>query len=136
LQLFEAATQAMPIELSNDALGVQLTIIKRAKEQLELLESGYEEQVKESIKKGKNIRGWLNEQTYGRLKWIKPISEIILLGEMLQIDLKKPDDVITPTQAKDKGVDNSMVNAFSSKPNTGMKIVPENLDKIMQVFQK
>lgn len=134
LSLYEVASKPMPTELTPDALGVQLAIIKRARKQLEYLESGYEEQTKSLIRAGKNVPGWMAEQGYGIEKWNKPVEEIINLGKLLNTDFSKPPAVITPKQARKKGVDNSLISAFSVTPRTGIKIVPDNCNKAKQVF--
>ena len=134
LSLYEVVSKPTPNELTPDALGVQLTIIKRAKKQLEYLESGFEEQVKSLIRSGKNIPGWMVEQGYGIEKWNKPIEEIINLGKLLNTDFSKPSAVITPKQARKKGVDDSLISAFSETPRTGIKIVLDNCNKAKQVF--
>ena len=80
--------------------------------------------------------GWVVEQGIGREKWGKPIAEVIALGDMLEFDLRKPVDAITPNQAKKLGVDESVITAYSTKPRTGLNIVSDNGNKAKQVFKK
>ncbi len=135
-RLYEASTKSVPVELSAEALGVQLAIVKRARKQLEYLESGFEEQAKSLIRSGALVPGWVVEQSIGREKWGKPIAEVIALGDMLEFDLRKPVDAITPNQAKKLGVDEAVITAYSTKPRTGLKIVSDNGNKAKQVFKK
>lgn len=135
MQLYEITRQPVPEPLSFEALGIQLAIIKRALKQLEYLESGFEEQVKNLIRSGKNIPGWMVEQSSGRETWSKPISEVIMLGELLGHNLKKPDDAITPNQARKLGIDKDVIKLYSATPKTGFKVVPDNLNKAKQVFK-
>lgn len=134
--LYEVTTKPVPIELSPEALGVQLSIVVRALKQLEYLESGFKEQVTSLIRSGKLISGWTMEPSFGNEKWDKPVEEVIALGDMLQIDLRKPVDAITPNQAKKLGIDEAVITAYSIKPRTGLKIVPDNGNKAKQVFKK
>jgi len=136
LGLYEVTTKPVPVELSPEALGVQLAIVKRARKQLEYLESGFEEQVKGIIRSGSLVSGWAVEQGFGRETWGKPIKEVIALGDMLNFDLRKPVDTITPNQAKKLGVDEAVITAYSTKPRTGLKIVSDNGNKAKQVFKK
>ena len=131
--LYEVASKPVPVELSAAALGTQLTIVKRARKQLEYLESGFEEQVKGLIKSGKNVPGWGTEQTYGREKWGKPFEEVIAMGDMLGNDLRRKE-AITPNQARKLGIDDEMVKAYSTTPHAGLAIVPDNGNKVKQVF--
>lgn len=134
--LYEVATKPVPVELSPEALGVQLAIVKRARKQLEYLESGFEEQAKGLIRSGSMVPGWSVEEGIGREAWAKPIEEVIALGDMLEFDLRKPVAAITPNQAKKLGVDEAVITAYSTKPRTGLKVVPDNGNKAKQVFKK
>lgn len=132
--LFEVTAKPLPLELSTQALGVQLAIVRRAIDQLNYLESGYAEQIKSLIASGQRVPGWVAEMGRGRLTWKKPINEIIVLGDMLKKELRKPDQAITPNQAIKLGVDQNIVFLYSDKPKTGLNIVPDNNNKAEQVF--
>lgn len=134
VKLYEVATQPMPLELSPEALGVQLAIVKRAAKQIEYLVSGFEEQAKGLIRSGVNVPGWITEQGVGREKWDKPVEEVIAMGDMMGYNLRKPEDVITPIQSKKLGIDEAVISAYSIKPNTEMKIVPDNINRVRQIF--
>jgi hypothetical protein len=136
LGMYEAVSKPVPVELSPDALGLQLSIVKRARKQLEYLESGFETQASALIKKGTMVPGWSVEQKIGRQKWDKPVEEVIALGDMLNLDLRKAPDAITPIQAKKLGIDDAVIMAYSTHPRTGLEIVPDNGNKAKQVFKK
>ena len=133
-QLFEVAMRPVPMELDPESLGVQLAIIKRAIKALEYLESGYDEQVKNLIRGGTLIPGWMVETGRGRERWAKPASEVIALGKLLKQDLAKPLEAITPNAARKLGIDNAVISAYSEKPSTGLKVVPDDGKKARQVF--
>lgn len=135
IQLYEVSNQPTPVELSPAALGVQLTIIKRAVKQLEYLESGFDEQVKNLVRSGVNVPGWMVEAGVGREAWNKPTPEIIALGDALGHDLRKPDNLITPNQARKMGVDDAIIAAYSEKSSTGLKLVPDNGNKARRIFE-
>ena len=124
-RLFEATGAPMPVELSDNALGFQLTLIKRALKQLEYLESGFEEQLKSRVKSGALIPGWVIEPSFGRAKWNHPVADVLAMGEMFNVDLRK-NEAIIPNQAIKLGVDEAVTTAYSTKPNTGVKVVPDN----------
>ena len=135
VQLYEVAGQPIPVELPLDALGVQLAIVQRAIKQLEYVESGLSEIVKGLIKSGKNVPGYMLAQGVGREKWTKPTSEILSMGTMMGHDLKKPDEACTPNQARNKGIDGAVIMAYSQKPNTGLKLMPDNGNKAKRMFK-
>lgn len=134
--MYEAVGAPLPTNPTPEEVGVQLSIVKRARKQLEYLESGLEEQVKGLIHSGKLVRGWGTAETYGREKWAKPVAEVLALGDMLEFNLRKPEEAITPNEAKKLGIDAAVITAYSTKPRTGLKIVPDNGNKAKQVFSK
>ncbi len=132
-RLFEAAAKPVPLELSNQSLGVQLSLIKRAIKQLEDLESGYEAQITSKVRTGEVVPGWVTVNTFAREDWNKPLDEVFAMGDMFEKDLRKPK-AITPNQARKLGVDEAVITAYSSKQCTGIKVVPDNENKAKQVF--
>jgi len=135
LGLYELAMKPTPMELTPQALGLQLAIVSRGRKQLEYLESALEEQVKGLIKTGKPVPGWEAEPSFGRETWAKPIDEVIALGKLLGKDLRK-DGAKTPNQARTLGIDDAVISAYSETPRTGLKLVPDNGNKTRQVFMK
>lgn len=133
LSLYETVTKPIPAELSPEAMGVQLALIKRARKALEYLESGFEEQVTSIIRGGAAVPGWMVEQSYGRERWAKPVEEVFALGDMLGHDLRDPK-AVTPNQARKLGIDDAVIMAYSEKPKAGVKIVPDNGNKAKHVF--
>ena len=136
LGMFEAINKPIPAELSPMQLGTQLSIIKRARKQLEYLESGYEEQLKSLIRGGSNVPGWRVEQGVGNRQWAKPNDEILKLGELMGVDLREPIKPVSPTQAEKKGIDKEVVAAYVERKHTGLKVVPDNNNKAREVFSK
>ena len=134
--LYEAASRPIGLNLSPQALGVQLAIIKRARKQLEYLESAYEEQAKSTVKSGTPVPGWTFQDAYGRERWAKPIPEVVDMGKRLEIDIQKPIEAITPVQARAAGIPDEVVRAYSETPRTGIKLVPDDPNRIKQVFEK
>jgi hypothetical protein len=135
LRLYELAGQPIPVELPLDALGVQLAIVKRAIKALAFIESGIEEQAKGLITSGSNVPGWILEQGYGREKWKAPAAEVIALGDLMGIDIRKPLEAITPKQAVKLGIDASVIKAYSETPKSSLKLVSDNGNKAKQVFK-
>ena len=132
--LFEVSMQPTGIDLTPEALGVQLAIVNRAIKQLEYLQTGFTEQVNAVIKNGSIVPNFALEIGVGRLSWSKPANEIIALGNVLGIDLQKHDAIKTPTQAKQLGIDETVIEAYSEKPKTGLKLVSDNGNKAKMVF--
>ncbi len=136
MTLYEVAQAPQGIDLSPQALGVQLSIVTRARKQLEYLEAGYIEQAKSLVKRGATVPGWAYEDAYGREKWAKPVKEVVAMGQLCKIDIAKPQDALTPKQARDAGVPDDVVRAYSMTPRAGIKLVPDNANRIKEAFSK
>jgi hypothetical protein len=134
LQLFEAATAAVPIQLEPAALGLQLRLIERARKQLEYLETGYHEQITLLAKSGQDVPGWAIQPKCGRERWTLPAGDVLRLGEMFGVDLAKAAEPVTPNQARKLGIDEHVIKPYCEIPRTGVKIVPDDSNKAKQVF--
>jgi len=113
-------------------LGVLYGLVKRAKEQLEFLETGLEAQIRSVMSTGVNVPGWISEPSQGRESWDKAPAEIFKLGDMLQIELRK-EQAITPSQARKAGVLPELVAAYSSR-KTGTKLSQNSGDIARKIF--
>ena len=131
--LFEVVGQPIPTVLPPEALATQFALIQRAKKQIDYLESGFEEQIKSLIRSGVNVPGYMVEQGKGRERWAKPVEEVIALGDLLKLDLRK-NAAITPKAAKKLGIDAAVISAYSETPNTGLKLVSDDGTKAKRIF--
>lgn len=133
LGLYEMASAPVPVELSVEALGYQLSIITRAAEQLKALKSGYEAQVESLVRKGTDVPGWSLIPATKREVWTRPNNEVINIGDMMGLDLRK-DVILTPNQARQMGLESSILEAFSERPSGGLKLVIDNGNQAKQAF--
>lgn len=126
------------LDLSPHALGLELRALKRSQALLEARVSGLEAEATAKIKRGELVPSWILESTPGRLAWRKPAAEILALGQMLGLDLAKPQDVITPTQAKAVAktakVSGEIFDAYASRPTGAAKLVADDGTKARLTF--
>lgn len=121
--VLDIAGANIPHELPNEALALQLRLIKRGMARLEALKLGLEGQAMARIRAGQRVPGWAIEQGKGREKWTRPVAEVLALGELMGVNLAKPQEAITPNQARTAGVDASVIKAYSVEPNGENKLV-------------
>lgn len=133
MQLYELANKTTPLNLSPQALGVQYAIVKRAREQLEYLESGLSEEIKSRLHTGTRVPGFHMEPGRGRESWERPVKEIRLLGELMGVELGK-DEVITPFQARKLGIDPAILDRYVSIPKRGNKLVADDGSQAKRIF--
>lgn len=133
MEYYEVSTQPTPLNMSDEDLALQYSIVSRGVEMLKALQSGYQEQIEIKLRQGKSIPGYGLEPSFSRLKWSKPYHEIKKLGEFLKKKLTK-DALITPNQAIDLGLDEEVVKQYSSKTKTGVKLVKQDTSNARRIF--
>lgn len=125
-------------ELPPDQMGRELTVLRLAQTLIKARLTGAEANVTAKLRAGTRVDGWAFEPTYGRKDWTVSPEVVATLGDGLGVELRKPLDVITPTQAADKGVDAAVISLYSDSPRTGVKLVPDNnlLNKARSGFEQ
>lgn len=120
---------ATPQATGNDALSVEITILRAAMQRVQWRLDARETEALLRIKAGQYVPGFMIEAGKGRRAWSATPTEIIGLGDTCGIDLRKPQDVVTPAQAIDKHLDESIVHAMSEKKTTFKLVDDRNLAK-------
>ena len=92
----EYVDNAVPQELSPEAMAIEIRTLRRAAEAIGYRLSGHEAQ---AAAMG-GIPGFSVTRGAGKLDWASPLSEVFTLGDGFGVDLRKSPDAITPTQAK------------------------------------
>lgn len=123
--------------LSGHELSIQLRILQRASKQIKALLSSYEEQAIAQLRNGEQLPGYSIEQGKGRKRWKKdtPVDEIIMMGELMGFDPRKPVDLDTPTKLIKLGIDETVINLYSETPSTGLKLVEMSGAKLRNIFR-
>ena len=124
--------------LSGHALGVELRLLQRAQEMIKMRLSGLEEQALHEIKQGKHVTFYSAKTTYGRKRWKKdvPVDQVIMMGDLLTVDLRKPQELDTPAQCVKKGIDPSVIEQYAETPITGVKLEQVDERSIRSVFER
>ena len=127
-------------QLPADALGLQLANITRAEAILQAMRTGLEQQAESLIRSGQLVPGWSMQPASSTLKWTVPATEVIELGELLEVPLTKPPAPITPTQAisklKKAGIDTAVIDAYSKRESGAMRLTIDNSTLAKKVFSQ
>ena len=123
-------------DLSGAALATEIIALRTAQDAVKARLVGLEEQAVANVRKGEAVPGLMVEQGYGRERWRKDIDqqEVIDMGDLMGVDLRKPRELMTPMQCGKKGVDESVIKAYSEKPKTGWKLKIATEDRIRKMF--
>jgi len=135
-KLADVVRVAPPLELDDHAAALELMFLERAEAILGARISGLKAQVERRLRDGAPMPFYGLEQTFGRLAWTKPADEVFILGELFGVELRKPAEPITPTQAKKLGIDEAVLSAYAERPRTGVKLVADSTHKAKKVFGK
>lgn len=124
--------------LSGHSLGVELKLLQRAQEMIKMRLSGLEEQALHEIKQGQHVPYFAAKPTYGRKRWKKeiPVEQVIMMGDLMGQDLRKPVELDTPAQCIKKGIDPAVVEQYAETPSTGVKLEPVTERGIKMVFSR
>jgi len=143
---FDVITSTAPINITGNNLSVELKLFRRMSELIKYRLSALETQTERELLAGKVLSGFKLQQGYGRKRWCKDTNtkEVLMMADLLGVDLRKPDNLDTPTQsivkfkkhAKAMGVkyDPKVVEQYFETPKTGLKIVEDDGKLAKQVF--
>lgn len=123
-------------ELPNEALGQEARILQEAMDVLKARLEGLKTQVEILARSGKAVPFWSLENGRSLLKWNEDVkvAEVRSLGEVLGIRLTKAETLVTPTQAKDAGVDMVVLDAYATRLPSGKVLKPDSTIKTRKVF--
>lgn len=124
-------------DLSGHNLGVELKLLRRAEEMIKARLSGLEEQALYELRNGKHVTFFGSQMGTGRERWRKdvPTEQIIMMGDMLGVECRKPVELDTPAQLKKKGIDPQVIAEYSEKPSTGLKLVEVTEKDVANIFK-
>lgn len=132
--ILDYAASGLPAELPPRALGYELGLAEHAYDMLEVRLKALRADALARMQSGVDVPGFGITHPEGRLKWTKPAAEVFALGDLLDLDLRKPAEAITPTQAINKGVDESVINAYSGRSKGAATVTQFDATKTRKIF--
>ena len=129
--------KAQPEQMSPQAVGVELRLVKWAIKMLEGREAGLKAHAEACINAGVQVPYWRMGSAPGRLAWAEGFTaeQRIAWGMLFGVDLSKPSQTITPTQAiKQKGLAESVVHEYASRPRGPIKLIPDDEKQFRKAF--
>lgn len=120
------------------AMGQELRIIRMALKRLEARETGLAAAVEAALRSGQSVPFFGMKPKQTKLMWRDGVSldEVRALGEMLGISLLKAPAIITPTQAKDAGVDEAIVLEYAHRPPGAMALAEDDPRAVRKIVSK
>lgn len=135
LSIVDMTQGASILELPPEALGKELSTLQDAQDRLKARITGLEQQAQLELEKGRTVAGFELANSLGNLAWTAPKDRVLALGDLLGVDLRKPQEPITPTQAIKAGVDEATVKGISNRASRGVELKRIKLNKLKEVFK-
>jgi hypothetical protein len=130
----DLSSENLSYELDPRQTGWELKYLRHAAAMIDARMTGLEEQAKSMIMRGESVPGFKLEPGQGREHWNADPNEIITLGIMMELNLAKPAQVITPAQAKKLGLPDDILSTYSQRIPGKMKLIEDN--NAAKVFRK
>jgi len=122
-----AQLRAEPLNLPPAALGRELAVVEDAIATLQMRATGLTAQAEALIARGERVAGFGMEPSRSNLRWSGSLDEVLALGDAMGVDLRKPADYITPTQARDRRLlPIEVIDSVTERPPGKMKLVRVN----------
>ena len=128
----QVSTEAVPVNLPADAVGLELDYIKRAIKALEYQETALLEYAEALITKGEVVPGYARVPASGFRQWNLDDKTMIMIGEATSNDFRSTK-TITPAQAEKIGIDESFIKAQTNRPSS-MKLKRLSKNSVKKVF--
>jgi len=132
LDAVDTAGTAVALDLPTDAAAHEKRRLDWAIDQLKARSSGLEQQLLDAMKRGQHVPHFHVEHGAGREVWSKPAAEVLTLGQLYGVDLGKPVEPITPTQARERyGI---VTAGFTTRGTGEAKLVADSPYQAMKIF--
>jgi len=130
----DVSMQAQPVDLPPHAVGLELRQIDEALKRLEARKTGLEEQALGLLRGGTLVPFFSAEPTSGQERWAIPTDQVVALGKIFDVDLRKPA-TLTPNQARKAGVPDVAMEGMSERPRGALRLVRVKDDAAKLAFE-
>jgi len=115
------------------SMAQELRMLEAMGERLKARASGLRAKLEALAKQGERIPWYRMEATVGREEWTDPATAAAL-AKIEGIDLVKPNQLITPNQARKLGFDADLVKQFSQRKPGSLKLIPDDNSQSRRIF--
>lgn len=126
--------QSVPVILSDEALGMELKLLRDAAEILKHRIGGLEaDAIERMTRKGRRVLHFAMEQSLGMEGWKVPDDQVIAMGKLFGKQLGKTK-ALTPKQAVAAGMPSELVAPLIKQETKGLKLVEDDGKKAAKAF--
>lgn len=136
----DQSNKTFALEMTAEGLAYEKQLIDTALARMTERSRAIDVMVEGRIRKGELIPGYRMMDAFGRKAWSCAKEQVLLMGKAFKLDFKKPDDVITPTQAiallKKNGLPADAIKSFHHSPKAGVKLVADDGTRAKLIFSE
>jgi hypothetical protein len=130
----DEAKRITPLVLEPAQAGLELQMLEASLAAMKARVSGLQQQLLFAARQGKPTPGWRMQAGESRERWKVPAAQVATIGDLMRLDLRKPLDVLTPRQAREKGLDPDTVAALAERSATALELVRDDGSEARKVF--
>ena len=125
-----------PLNLTSRQAATELALLTQAADALKHRIKGLEAQIEHDLTRGVPVPFYHLKETTGREKWREGVTadEVINFGSLFGVNLAKPAEAITPTQARKIFPDPRMLDKMAIKP-TSRALAEINPAETRRIFE-
>lgn len=128
----DVANMAFDSEMSDDKLSWMLDNLKRASEVIKQSYEAYQDLALHRLKDGRNVKSYTIQTALGNTTWNDDVTpELLEAACNIDCSVKK---LITPAQAKKKGVPEELISLWTHRPDNGFKLVHIDENKLAKKY--
>ena len=109
-------------------------LLDRATDALKYYKVCLEAQALTLLRGGSPVPGQRIGHGAGSTVWNKSAPEVLALGDLMGVQLRKPEAPLTPLQAEKAGVDKALLAPYSMYKSGKARLVPDDDNKARQIF--
>jgi hypothetical protein len=136
-QIVEYVQRAEHQAMTPDQMGVELRIIEDAAKILEARMTGLRASVEATLNAGGIVPMWMMEKRKSALKWLENTTaeDRAAAFDLLGVNVRKPLDTLTPRQAIDSGIDESIITPdYAVRPPGGFALKRDKSITARKIF--
>ncbi|MBV1929010.1 MAG: DUF2800 domain-containing protein [Gammaproteobacteria bacterium] len=123
------------VDFGNAQLALCLENLERAEGLIKIRKDALKEKAENAISAGSSVPGYELTPRWSGKQWTRPSDEVKMMGKLLGVDLTK-ESLLTPTQAKAKGISTDILEKLSKSVQTGVKLTKNNVNLARLIFSK
>jgi hypothetical protein len=129
------STRGLPLDMTTEQAAGALRHIHASIKRLEALQSGVEAELMGALNAGKKVPFFGVGFSDAREIWTADYNDVVAMGDAFGKNLRKPPEPITPVQARNLGIDATVISEYSIKPTGKKKLVPVDEKQAAKVFK-